>query len=368
MKGGLVKTAMDDKEIIKIKDTTLLDIFTSEEDRKGTDLLAMSNYFDVFIGKISAEVGEYSGWELYDDVSSMLGQIATAIKGGFDISKLGMLVADTSHFSQEIVDGLKSGLYHIGQSKEVAGNLRPAVLDSKEHLIKFVTLKKAIDPSVILEDISNLTIQASLKQINAQIEDVGRDVKSIGEFVRRETLSNKFLCARDKIMSAASANDAERKKYLYEADTYLMEGLTSLYSDLNSETSKLAGLSGPFRSLKEADAILTHINEDMQMIPRYVGLRVYLLNYCGNIADAHRVISDYRYQLDTMFMRKIGQGKYSALEEIHRYYPYREDNIDFWIEKPKQMVLILASYEKFFEAKEAEIFYIDADAEALIDE
>jgi len=95
MKGYLAKTAMDDKEIIKIKDTTLLDIFTSEEDRKGTDLLA---------------------------------------------------------------------------------------------------------------------IQASLKQINAQIEDVGRDVKSIGEFVRRETLSNKFLCARDKIMSAASALMMQNEK------------------------------------------------------------------------------------------------------------------------------------------------------------
>lgn len=357
---------MDKKEIARVEDTNLLDIFESEKDRKGTDLLEMSNFFDIFIGKIFTDVDEYNGWEVYDDASNLLGQIATAIKSGFDISKLGMLVADTSHFSQEIVDGLKSGIYHIGQSKEVAGNLRPAVLDRKEHLVKFVTLKKAIDPSMILDDISNLAIQNSLRQINAQINDVGRDVKSIEDFVRREKLSNKFLYARDKIMRAVSADEVERKEFLKDADEYLMEGLTDLYADLNAEASKLVGLNGPFRSLKEADAILTRINEDMQMIPRYVGLRVYLLNYCGNTSDAYRVIGDYRYQLEMMSERKI--GKYSIMEEIHRYYPYREDNMDFWIEQPKQIVSLLSSYEKFLEEKETGVFYIDIAEEVAADE
>lgn len=357
---------MDKNGVVRIEDTSLLEIFKSEKDRKGTDILEMSNFFNIFIEKISIDVDEYNGWEIYDDVKNLFGQITTAIKSGFNVSKLGMLVADTSHFSQEIVDGLKSGLYHIGQSKEVAGNLRPAVLDGKEHLVKFVTLKKAIDPSVILDDISNLAMQNSLRQINAQINDVGRDVKSIEDFVRREKLSNKFLYARDKIMRAIDADEIERKEFLKDADEYLMEGLTDLYADLNAEAAKLVGLSGIFRSLKEADEILTHINEDMQMIPRYVGMRVYLLNYCGSISDAYRVIGDYRYQLEMMAERK--SGKYSIMEEIHRYYPYREDNMDFWIEQPKQMVQALTSYERILEEKEIGVFYVDVDEEVSIDE
>ena len=350
---------MNQNEIMKMDGNNLLDIFRSEKDRKGTDLLEMSDFFEIFIEKISIDVNEYNGWEVYNDANSLFGQIATVIKSGFDISSLGMLVADTSHFSQEIVDGLKSGLYHIGQSKEVAGNLRPAVLDSKERLVKFVTLKKAINPSVILDDISNLAMQTSLKQINEQLDDIGRNVKNIEDFVRREALSNKFLCAREKIMSAAFADESERKMYLNQADTYLMEGLMSLYADLNAESSKLANLKGVFRSLNEADSILAHINEDMQMIPRYVGLRVYLLNYCGKTLDAHRVLSDYRYQLYMMDTRKI--DKYSILEEIHRYYPYHKDNLDFWIEKPKQMIAMLTSYEAILEQKETDVFYIDVD-------
>ena len=35
----------------------ILDIFVEEEDKKGTDLLAMSDFFDVFIDKIEVEMG-----------------------------------------------------------------------------------------------------------------------------------------------------------------------------------------------------------------------------------------------------------------------------------------------------------------------
>ena len=355
---------MDKNKIVE--DTSLLEIFKSEKDRKEYDILKMSNFFDIFIEKISIDINKYNGWEIYDDTSNLFGQIATAIKSGFDISKLGMLVADTSHFSQEIIDGLKNGLYHIGQSKEVAGNLRPAVLDSKGHLVKFITLKKAINPSLILDDISNLAMQNSLRQINAQIKDVGRNVKSIEDFIRREKLNNKFLYARGKIMKAADADEIERKEFLKDADEYLMEGLTDLYVDLNAEATKLVRLNGPFRSLKEVDEILTHINEDMQMIPRYVGLRIYLLNYCGSTSDAYRVIDDYKYQLEIMCERK--NGKYSIMEEIHRYYPYQEDNMDFWIEQPKQMISVLTSYEKFLMEKGVGIFYINIDEEVCADE
>lgn len=59
-----------------------------------------------------------------------------------------MLVADYSQFSQAIIDGLKEGIYHVGQSKEVAGNLRPAILDQNEHLVKFFTLKKQLIPHI----------------------------------------------------------------------------------------------------------------------------------------------------------------------------------------------------------------------------
>lgn len=56
-----------------------------------------------------------------------------------------MLVADYSHFSQDVIDRLKEGIYHVGQSREVDGNLRSAILDENEHIVKFFTLKETMD-------------------------------------------------------------------------------------------------------------------------------------------------------------------------------------------------------------------------------
>ena len=209
----------ENNEIVESGKDGLLNIFTEEEDKKGTDLLAMSNFFEVFIGKIGTEMETDTAWEVFRNIEGLIGEIASAIKGGFDISKMGILVADYSHFSQDIIDGLKEGIYHVGRSKEVAGNLRPAILDKNEQLVKFFTLKKAVNPSSVLSDISILYMQASLQRISSQIEDISRDVKGMLDFVRREALSNKFLYARDKTMLAATALEEERETYLREADT-----------------------------------------------------------------------------------------------------------------------------------------------------
>lgn len=348
-------------KIVSNDNEELLNIFTEEEDKKGIDLLAMSDFFEVFIGKIEVEMESDTTWEVFHNIEGFNGYIAAAIKGGFDISKMGMLVADYSHFSKDIIDGLKEGIYHVGQSREVAGNLRPAILDENEHLVKFFTLKKAVNPSSVLLDISTLSMQTSLQRISSQIEDISRDVKGMIDFTRREALSNKFIYARDKIMLAATASKGDQESYLKEADTYLMEGLNDLYSDINAQVKALAEIKGPFASVKTIDSILSYINEDMQMIPRYVGLRVYLFNYRSKTDDANRILGEYRYQLQTLAERKLGDGKYTALELIHKIYPYDKESVDFWLEKPKQMLDVIDSYETMLAQKDKDVFYIDVE-------
>lgn len=302
-----------------------------------------------------------AAWEIHLDIEGLFGQIAAAIKSGFDISKMGMLVADYSHFSQEIIDGLEEGIYHVGESKEVAGNLRPAILDENGQLVKFFTLKKTLNPAEVLSDISTLSMQTSLKRISAQIEDVGRDVKGMIDFARREALSNKFIYARDRIMLASTADQGEQEDFLKEADTYLMQGLVDLYSDIKAHVKKLADQKGPFARVKAIDTLLSYINEDMKIIPRYVGLRVYLFNLRGKDDDANRILGEYQYQLQTLAERKIGDGKYTALELMHEYYPYKEENMDFWLERPKQMLEAIGSYKTMLDQKNNDIFYIDVE-------
>ena len=98
------------------------------------------------------------------------------------------------------------------------------------------------------------------------------------------------------------------------------------------------------------------------MIPRYVGLRLYLFNYRGNPNQAKRILDEYRYHLQTLSERKIGVGKNTAFQLIHMNYPYDSENIDFWLERPKLMLEAIESYETLLGQSEKNVYYIEGEA------
>lgn len=352
----------NEKEIVKTEKDELLDIFKGDEDRKGSDLLAMSDYLSLFIEKTTCNVEFNANWENFQDISVLTsGGIAAALKTGWDITKSGTLIADSSHFGPDVVDGLKKGIYHVGQSKEVAGNLRPAIVDEKERLVKFFTLRRAVDPSEVLKDVSAISMQVALQKISLKLEDISRDVKNVNDLVRRVNLSNKFINARDRILSAVASSGEERDKYLHEADMYLMEGLNNLYSDIESHIEALAKIKGPFKKLGDIDAHLSAINEDMIMIPRYVGMRVYLFNYRKMNNEAERIVEEYRYHLENWVERKVEGIDYSAVELIHMYYPYDKKNMNFWLTEPQNMLKAVDSFKPLLKQGNKELFYIEAE-------
>ena len=230
---------MSDKNaIIPLEDKSLLNIFATEEDKNGTDLLEMSNFFDIFIDDIGENLHNYHQWENVIDFGALFGRLAAVMKAGFDINDMGVMVADYSHFSKDIIDGLKKGIYHIGESKEVAGNMRPAILDKDEHIVKWFTMKKAVNPKEMLSDVGSLSMQNSLRQISSELKGISQDLKYEIEFNRRQALSLPFINARTKFLNAIN-NPKNKVKYLEEADTYLLEGLNALYADIEAEAKRL---------------------------------------------------------------------------------------------------------------------------------
>ena len=47
---------MEETQVVTYSKNELLDIFATEEDKKGTDMLKMSNYFDIFVSKIDTRI------------------------------------------------------------------------------------------------------------------------------------------------------------------------------------------------------------------------------------------------------------------------------------------------------------------------
>ena len=105
--------SMNDNNAISPIDTKALsNIFITEQDKEGTDLLSMSNFFDIFAEQINDNLSTQYEWVEVDTISSYFGQILAALKGGFDISKMGILVADSSHFGKDIKPFLPEGLHY----------------------------------------------------------------------------------------------------------------------------------------------------------------------------------------------------------------------------------------------------------------
>lgn len=360
----------ENNAITPLEDKPLLNIFATEEDKNSTDLLEMSNFFELFIDDIGDNLHNFYQWDTVIDFGALLGRLAAAIKAGFDINDMGVMVADYSHFSKEIIDGLKKGIYHIGESKEVAGNMRPAILDKDEHIVKWFTMKKAVNPKEMLSDVGSLSMQNSLRQISSELKGISQDLKYEIEFNRRQALSLPFINARTKFLNAIN-NPKNKVKYLEEADTYLLEGLNALYADIEAEAKRLGDSDLKpnqskikeffIGSLKYADDILGRINEDMLMIPKYVAVEVYLLKHLERYEDAKAVLGQYKYHLDKMANTPLLGSEYTAAEVIHELYPYHKDNRDFWLEMPQETISALDSLQLLIEPKDNEVFLIEAE-------
>lgn len=360
----------ENNAITPLEDKPLLNIFATEEDKNSTDLLEMSNFFELFIDDIGDNLHNFYQWDTVIDFGALLGRLAAAIKAGFDINDMGVMVADYSHFSKEIIDGLKKGIYHIGESKEVAGNMRPAILDKDEHIVKWFTMKKAVNPKEMLSDVGSLSMQNTLRQISSELKGISQDLKYEIEFNRRQALSLPFINARTKFLNAIN-NPQNKVKYLEEADTYLLEGLNALYADIEAEAKRLGDSDLKpnqskikeffIGSLKYADDILGRINEDMLMIPKYVAVEVYLLKHLERYEDAKAVLGQYKYHLDKMANTPLLGSEYTAAEVIHELYPYHKDNRDFWLEMPQETISALDSLQLLIEPKENEVFLIEAE-------
>ena len=356
------------KDIMPNNNVSLSAIFKTDEDKTGTDVLAMSNFFGIMVEQLSDNLNSNNQWIDVENISSILGQITAAIKCGFDISNMGVMVADYSHFSQEIIDGIKKGEYQVGESKQVAGNFRPVIVNKKGSIIKHFTLKKAYNPSEALNDISSLSIQTMLLNISNEIRCLDQKIDYITNLERADKLKSNFKNAREYLFKADN-NPEERAEYIKEAEKFLTTGLTNLYDDLDSEINRLSRSNINLindllrffgKPIETIDDILNHISEDIILIPKYVAVLVYLYQCSGRYKDAERVINSYKVMLEKLTTKSLKKSKYSPAELLHEMYKYTDENRNFWLEMPQKTLPVLEDITKLFEQKDKDIYYIDS--------
>ncbi len=264
---------------------------------------------------------------------NLISDIVCFFKGIENDKNNNLLIADLDNFSNEIARKIKNNTYKIGRSKQIDGNYRPFVLDEKGKIVKQITLKELHSNSMVLENMSNMILQSKLQEISNAIDEVKKDIKDFIQFARSNELETPIFLAREtlKEASAPELSDEIRRLKTEKANDHLKNGLVSLYLDLEKNYTEIMNLHNK-KSVKnpDIDKHIKYLIEDMNLIPKYVGLRVYLFNCLDKKSDEIRTLDEYKIQMKRFFSEKI-DDKHTPANFVHMNFPYNKNNTDFWI-------------------------------------
>ena len=153
------------KDIVPVD--SALEILVTEEDKYGTDIALMSNFFGVYIEQLSTELSTQVVSDVLEEITVADMQILGKLVQGADVLLQGQygFIPDFDNLPTDIKNKLRKGIYTLGESRQVAGNVRAVILDENGTRIKDITLKKVINTPDTLAMSRSITSQIQMRQL-----------------------------------------------------------------------------------------------------------------------------------------------------------------------------------------------------------
>lgn len=321
-------------------------ILVTEEDKNGENLLAMSDFFGGYIEQLSSSIKTSASQDVLPSVPfADLGIINEVVQRAEVISQgTTQLLPDFDHLPKDIRKKLEDGIYKVGESRQVDGNLRAVIVDETGTRVKDVTLKEVrLNPGT-MEASRSITNQLQMRQIYAKLDSIQEMQTFQIERDRDRDMKVPFLNARFYILKAQGDNCSleQRSEYLEIAADKLLSAVNSIYTEMSTSSEHLAKLTRfpIFQRKSQIRKYMGFISEDLQTSTKLVGLRLQLLDYLGDKDGATIEIERYQRVMNDFFNKKVFGKGYSASELMHLNYPYNEENKNCWYQlgldvKPK---------------------------------
>lgn len=149
-------------------------IFKTDADKYGRDITLMSDFFDGYVQQMALSIKDQSNLEVIQDIPvASIGIINDAIHQASVVLKGNItLLPDFDGLPVGIKDKLKKGIYTVGESKQVDGNLRAVILDEEGVRVKDITLKRVISNPGNVETVRSIGNQMQMRQIYAKLADI----------------------------------------------------------------------------------------------------------------------------------------------------------------------------------------------------
>ena len=216
-------------------------IFKTDADIYGCNISAMSNFFDGYVQEMSLTIRKSDGLQVVMDLPiSDLSIIGESINQAEIVMRGNVtLLPDFDSLPSDVRSKLKKGLYSVGESKQVDGNMRAVILDENGVRVKDITLKKVLNSPANIETMRSIGNQLQMRQIYAKLSDIEEFQTYQIERDRDRDIIVPFLDARSLVLEAATKDsETERAQMLKEADSKIRTALNSVYRDIET-TSKL---------------------------------------------------------------------------------------------------------------------------------
>lgn len=329
-------------------------IFKTDADIYGRNISEMSNFFDGYVQKMSLAIRESDGLQVITDLPfSDLNLIGEAInKADIIINGNVTLLPDFESLPSDVRSKLKKGVYSVGESKQVDGNMRAVILDENGVRVKDITLKKALNSPANIETMRSIGNQLQMRQIYAKLSDIEEFQTYQIERDRDRDIIVPFLDARSLVLEAATKeSETERVQMLKEADGKIRSALNSVYRDIETTSKSFAKrVNIPFLGFgKQINTYMSYISDDLQIATKYVGVRMQILEYLGESKTAKTILQQFNHTMLDFIEKPITRKGLSAATLMQDYFPYNNENVDCWYKFSKEMKPAIESSMKQLE-------------------
>lgn len=317
-------------------------LFKTDIDRYSRDIIAMSDFFDAYIQQMSSELRDQSTLEIVSElpvanlgiIHDVIHQADVIIRGKIT------LLPDFDSLPGDIKIKLKKGLYKVGDSKQVNGNLRAVILDENDVRVKDVTLKKVITDPGNIETARSIVNQLQMRQIFAKLADIQEFQTYQLEKDRDRDIIVPFLDARSLVLEAENkGSEEECVGLLREADGKIRTALNAIYMDIETTSKSFArSIKNPFSQFgNKLNRYMGYLTSDFQIATKYVGVRMQLLEYMGDAKSSKLILQQYQNVMYDFLTKPVTRKGLSTAALMHDYFPYDKTNMNCWYTFSKEM-------------------------------
>lgn len=340
------------------------ELFNSHVDKYTQDIFEISSPYKFLLSQYMEKGGTRELNNIFSlDGNSLLNlaRTSTNLKELLFSSKNGFVYQpDFDSLSNDTKEKIKSGIFKIGESKKIEGNLRAVIVDStnSNQRVEDLTLKKVVVDKNIARTLTDLAVQAQLKQIYEIVVDIQETQEYQLHWDRNNSILAPFFTARTKILEFKKSDDLNRKIQLLEAASDSMEqAVSSIKADINSNKDHIEKiLKKPMYRYSTFERHANFILSDINLLLKIVGIQTYIDLTLDNEEVANDRLEAVKYIFELYSSRNIGEtGNIisntlerlpfinniipdvkkvelpSLLEIIHDNYRYTSENKDSWL-------------------------------------